>query len=261
MLPAPRNLPITSQYTASCTSGRSRLQTKPSAESLYLTLSSLRIRLPSSSRYCQISRRVSPKPEKKLRGAFTRASGETGASGSALARAGSCVPAAVMVLILVVGLPWGGPAGWPSRACDQQHMLPPIRRRPVPARLDAAGFTAARSAQRLAGSLPTTVGSSTTGTGSARVVDVAPPAALFLAAALDELLEPLQVGPHLAVVGADQRAGLLNQALGLPVDLDGDPALGVAEPVEGHHAGVAGAVGALPGHPLVRVLLGDLGVE
>ena len=58
------------------------------------------------------------------------------------------------------------------------------------------------------------------------------------------------------------RADLLDDALGLPVELDRHAGLGVVEPVERDDAGVLGlAAGAGPGDPLVGVLLGDLGVE
>src|SRR5687768_16532481 len=68
--------------------------------------------------------------------------------------------------------------------------------------------------------------------------DVPAPGAGLRAAALDELLEPLRVRLHLAVVEAQGGAGLLDQALGLPVDLDHDPRLGVVQAVEGDHPGV-----------------------
>src|SRR3954452_23511468 len=68
---------------------------------------------------------------------------------------------------------------------------------------------------------------------SAGSLDVSAPGAGLAAAALDELLEPLGVGLHLVVVDADRSAGLLDQALGLPVDLDHHARLGVVQPVEG----------------------------
>lgn len=52
-----------------------------------------------------------------------------------------------------------------------------------------------------------------------RLPDLAPPRAGLHAAGLDELLEPLEVGLDLGVVGPDDRPGLLGKALGLPVDL------------------------------------------
>src|SRR4051812_45899580 len=68
--------------------------------------------------------------------------------------------------------------------------------------------------------------------------DVAPPAAGLGAAALDEFLELLRVGLDLPVVEAQCGAGLLDQPLGLPVDLDHDAGLAVVQPVERHDAGV-----------------------
>src|SRR5688572_4474094 len=72
---------------------------------------------------------------------------------------------------------------------------------------------------------------------SAGALDVPTPGAGLGAAVLDELLEPLGVGLDLAVVDPDGRADLLDDALGLPVDLDHHAGLGVVEPVEGDHPG------------------------
>src|SRR4051794_26350532 len=93
------------------------------------------------------------------------------------------------------------------------------------------------------------------GAGDVSVDGAAPGPGLGAAAALDELLEPLGVGLDAVVVDAARRAGLLDQAGGLPVDLDHDARLVVAEPVERDDARLLGvAADSLPGDPLVGVL-------
>src|SRR5690606_6066518 len=93
-------------------------------------------------------------------------------------------------------------------------------------------------------------------------VHVSAPGAGLVLPALDELLEPLRVQLHLGVVHADRRADLLGHRVRLPVDLHHDLATVIIQPVERHHPGLPrAAADAVPGDPLVRVLLGDLGVE
>src|SRR5512133_4165354 len=96
---------------------------------------------------------------------------------------------------------------------------------------------------------------------SSACLDVAAPGAGLLALRLDELLEPLGIPLDLQLVHVDGRADLLDHAGGLPVDLDHHPGGGVAEAVEGDHAGLLDiATDAAPGDPFVGMLLGDLGV-
>src|SRR4051794_6685643 len=87
---------------------------------------------------------------------------------------------------------------------------------------------------------------------SAGTLDVPAPGAGLGAAALDELLELLRVRLDLAVVEAEGGARLLDQALGLPVDLDHHPGLAVVQAVERDHARVLRlAAGAAPGDALL----------
>src|SRR5919107_1120487 len=92
------------------------------------------------------------------------------------------------------------------------------------------------------------------------VLLAAPGARLAAAALVEDLLEALEVALDLAVVEAERAADLLLQALRLPAHLDRDLGLaGVGRP-ERHLAGVGLAVDRAPGDPLVRDLVGDLGV-
>src|SRR5690242_7864260 len=92
-------------------------------------------------------------------------------------------------------------------------------------------------------------------------VHLAAPGAGLAALLFDELAEALQVALHPAVDHAQLVAGRLDQALRVVVHLDGDPGVLVVEAVEGDDPGLLLTVGGLPRHPLVRDLLGDLGVE
>ena len=94
-----------------------------------------------------------------------------------------------------------------------------------------------------------------------RGVDVPAPAALLDAARLDERLEVLQVALDPALHDAQRVADLLDEALRVVVELQRHPGGGVADPVEGHDAGLVRPVLGRPGDPLVGVLLGDLRVE
>jgi hypothetical protein len=80
-------------------------------------------------------------------------------------------------------------------------------------------------------------------------------------AGLDEGLEPLQVGLDPPADDAELVAGGLHDALRLEVHLQHDPGPAGVEPVEGDHPGLLRPVHGRPGDPLVRVLLGDLGLE
>src|SRR5512134_3043377 len=90
-------------------------------------------------------------------------------------------------------------------------------------------------------------------------LDLSAPGAGLDAAALDELLEALQVALHAAAVHPQDAAERLHQAGGLVLHLNSDPRLGLAQVVERDDAGVAVALDRLPGDPLVGALLHDLG--
>src|SRR5690606_18472428 len=85
----------------------------------------------------------------------------------------------------------------------------------------------------------------------------APGARLPPASLLDELLEALEVALGARGHHAEEVADVLDDALGLVVDLQGHPRRVVAQTVEGDHARVARARGAGPGDALVGDLLGD----
>ena len=95
----------------------------------------------------------------------------------------------------------------------------------------------------------------------AGALDLAAPLAGLAAAALDHLLEAVEVALDPPLGDAQRVAGLLDDALGLGVELDHHARLVVVEAVEGDDAGVVRAARGAPGHPLVGLLLGDLGVE
>ena len=90
--------------------------------------------------------------------------------------------------------------------------------------------------------------------------DVSAPGSRLDAAALDQVAEALEVALDPPLVEPERGPGLLLHAVRLPVHLHGDTRGGVVDPVERDDSGVRPAVRRLPGHALVRVLLGDLGV-
>src|SRR5512143_602331 len=71
-----------------------------------------------------------------------------------------------------------------------------------------------------------------------RPLDLAAPRAGLGAALLDELLEPLQIAAYAHRRGTERVADVLDEALGIPVELQHDLAAVVTQPVEGDHAGV-----------------------
>ena len=93
-----------------------------------------------------------------------------------------------------------------------------------------------------------------------RILDLAAPRTGLGTLLLDQLLEPLQVALHAAVVHAERGADLLRHTLRLPVHLHHHACLRVADAVEGDDAGVAFAARRVPGDAVVRMLLSDLGV-
>src|SRR5438477_70553 len=107
------------------------------------------------------------------------------------------------------------------------------------------------------------------GTETQKVLRTDFPAALDLtavsaggrAAALDELLEPLQVALYPVADETKRRADLLSEPFRLVVHHQGDQSPVRPHRLEADEAGVRGAVDALPGDDLVRRLLDDLGVR
>ena len=91
-----------------------------------------------------------------------------------------------------------------------------------------------------------------------RLLDLAAPGAALRAAPLDQLLEALQVALDAAAVGADRRADGLDGPVRLPVHLHHHARRVLGDLVEADDAGVLPALGRLPGHAMVGVLLGDL---
>jgi hypothetical protein len=93
------------------------------------------------------------------------------------------------------------------------------------------------------------------------VLNLAPPGAGLLAAALDQLLEPLEIAAHLSLDDPEEVArDILGAGLALDVHLDVDPRLIVAELLEGDDAVVLDlAADRLPRDHLVRPLLRNLG--
>src|SRR5690242_18899424 len=75
--------------------------------------------------------------------------------------------------------------------------------------------------------------------------------------AFDELLEPLQVTGDPALQNAQFVADVLDEAVGVDVDLSCHTGVVVVEAMKGHHTGVVRSAVGLPGHPPLRVLLGD----
>src|SRR5580765_7156131 len=92
------------------------------------------------------------------------------------------------------------------------------------------------------------------------VLDPAGPGARGLAARLDEGLEAVEVRLGGALVDAQAGAELLDEALRLPVEHDLDAGQLRRELVERDHADSFSAALELPGDPLVRNLLRDLGL-
>src|SRR5439155_6004405 len=91
--------------------------------------------------------------------------------------------------------------------------------------------------------------------------DLAAPGTGFLPARLDELAEPLQVTLDPPANQAGLVSDLLGHALGVHLQLCGDPGVVGVDAVERHHAALPGTAGGGPRHPLVGQLLGDPGVE
>src|ERR687896_1701815 len=90
-------------------------------------------------------------------------------------------------------------------------------------------------------------------------MNFAAPRAGLPAAALDELLEPLEVAFHAPAVGAERAAELLLEPFGLVLHANGDLRVVPVERQERDEARVAVATGCPPGDAGVRLLLGDLG--
>src|SRR5207237_6476112 len=91
------------------------------------------------------------------------------------------------------------------------------------------------------------------------LLDLAAPGARLTPAALDELLEALEVALDAGLHDAQRVGDVLHDALGLVVDLQHHARPVVVDAVEGHHAGVPGAAAARPRDALVGPLLRDLG--
>src|SRR5262245_23118131 len=89
--------------------------------------------------------------------------------------------------------------------------------------------------------------------------DFAAPGAGLHSAALDHVLEALEVALDAPAVHAERAADLLENAVGLVLHLHGHAGLVVGEAVEGDDPGVAVALNGLPRHALVGALLGDPG--
>src|SRR6267378_7840669 len=91
-------------------------------------------------------------------------------------------------------------------------------------------------------------------------VDLAAPRAGRGASLFDELLEATQIALDAHVIGAQHVADPLGDVLRLPVHLEVDLRLALADRSEAHDAVVARAGRAAPGDDLVGHLLGDLSV-
>jgi hypothetical protein len=83
----------------------------------------------------------------------------------------------------------------------------------------------------------------------------------FAAPILDEQLEPGQIGANLPVIETQSLAYVFDQTGGLPAQRHGDPSVSVIEALKADYSRVGGAVGAVPGQALIRVLHHDGGVE
>src|SRR5581483_202896 len=92
------------------------------------------------------------------------------------------------------------------------------------------------------------------------LLDLAAPGAGLVAARLDEALEALQVSLDARRHDADHVADVLDQALGLVLELKHDARLRGREAVEGHDARIRRSVDVAPGDALVGDLLGDASV-
>src|SRR3954449_9776953 len=95
---------------------------------------------------------------------------------------------------------------------------------------------------------------------AARAWDVSPPGTRLEITALDELLELVEVGSRLAVDEVQRVPGLLDEALGLVLELQPNqrPALTCVREVDG--AGVCGTFGGSPRDLLVGQLVQDTGL-
>src|SRR2546425_4268521 len=92
------------------------------------------------------------------------------------------------------------------------------------------------------------------------VLDLAAPGARLASAALDELLEALEVGLDARAHDTQRIGDVLHDALRLVVHLQHHLRALIVEPMEGDDAGVPGAAAARPRDALVGPLLDDLGV-
>src|SRR3954471_14333013 len=149
-----------------------------------------------------------------------------------------------------------GPTGGPT---SRSNTTPPFSRISEPTTSSPGGRPTSTSSQRRSPPGCSSRPPACMVTSASR--DVAAPGAGLDRPALDELLEVLEVLLDGAVVDAERVADLLRDVLRLPVELHGHPRLARPELVEGDDAGLALAVHAGPGNALVRVLLGDHGVE
>src|SRR5918995_1072268 len=91
-----------------------------------------------------------------------------------------------------------------------------------------------------------------------RLVDLAAPGTRLGAAALDHLLEALEVALDAPLVGAERAADRLDDPFRLEIHLHHDLAALVLEPVECDDPRVVLAVHRTPRDALVGMLLGDL---
>src|SRR5690349_1665066 len=92
------------------------------------------------------------------------------------------------------------------------------------------------------------------------VLDIAAPGTGFMAALLDEGLEPLKITIDAAGDESECVTDCLDHTLRVVLKLERHPRLVRGERVEGDDSGVAGAGRVFPGDPLVRMLLRDYGV-
>src|SRR6185369_2817126 len=90
-------------------------------------------------------------------------------------------------------------------------------------------------------------------------VNLAAPGAGGGPAGFDELLEAFQVTFDLALQEAHVRPDRLDDSLGIRIELERHPRVVRAERLEQDGAGVLGTLGALPGDPGIRDLVGDVG--